>query len=40
MDIRSVLTIVNGKVVHDDLDRKRKKYWDRKWRDEHRGNRW
>jgi predicted amidohydrolase YtcJ len=25
-DIHSVLTIVNGKIVHDDLDRKRKKY--------------
>ena len=39
-DVHSVLTIVHGKVVHDDLDRKRNKYWDRKWRDEHRGNRW
>jgi hypothetical protein len=30
-DIYSVLTIVNGKVVHDELDRKRKKHH-RKWR--------
>lgn len=35
-DILSVLTIVNGKIVHDDLDRKKKKYWDRDWRREHR----
>jgi predicted amidohydrolase YtcJ len=31
-DIRSVLTIVDGKVVHDDLDGKKHKYWDRNWR--------
>jgi predicted amidohydrolase YtcJ len=34
-DVHSVLTIVNGKIVHDDLDRKKKKYWDREWRREH-----
>ncbi|HLB23426.1 MAG TPA: amidohydrolase family protein [Dehalococcoidia bacterium] len=35
-DIHSVLTIVNGKIVHDDLDHKRKKYWHRGWRRDHR----
>jgi hypothetical protein len=31
-DIRSVLTIVNGKIVLDDLDGKKRKYWARDWR--------
>jgi len=35
-DIHSLLTIVNGRIVHDDLDRKRKKYWHRGWRRDHR----
>ena len=38
-DVHSVLTVVNGRIVHNDLDHKRKKYWNRHWRDEHRG-RW
>jgi hypothetical protein len=38
-DVHSVLTVVNGRIVHNDLDHKRKKYWSRHWRDEHRG-RW
>jgi predicted amidohydrolase YtcJ len=39
IDIHPLLTIVNGKVVHDDLERKQKKYWSRKWRRDH-GFRW
>ena len=35
-NLRSVLTIVNGKVVLNDLDGHRKKYWDRRWRRDHR----
>jgi predicted amidohydrolase YtcJ len=38
-DIHSVLTVVNGQVVHNDLERKRPKYWHRGWRNENRG-RW
>jgi hypothetical protein len=34
-DVHSVLTIVDGKVVHDDLDQRKKKYWDRNWRRDH-----
>jgi predicted amidohydrolase YtcJ len=34
-DIRSVLTIVNGKIVHEDLDGKKKKSH-RKWRHDHK----
>jgi len=35
-DIHSVLTIVHGKVVYDDFDHKRKKYWHRGWRRDNR----
>jgi predicted amidohydrolase YtcJ len=35
-DVHSLLTVVNGRVVHNDLDEKKKKYWDRKWRRDHR----
>jgi predicted amidohydrolase YtcJ len=35
-NLHSVLTIVNGKVVLDDLDGHGKKYWDRRWRRDHR----
>ncbi|HEU5176416.1 MAG TPA: hypothetical protein VFU24_03095, partial [Burkholderiales bacterium] len=28
-DIHSVLTIVNGKVVHDNLDGRKRMYWNR-----------
>ena len=35
-DIRSVLTIVNGKIVHEDLDGKKKKKSHRKWRHDHK----
>jgi hypothetical protein len=38
-DIESVLTVLHGRIVHDDLERKRKEYWKRHWREEHRG-RW
>ena len=34
-DVHSVLTIVHGRVVHDDLDGRRGKYWHRGWRREH-----
>jgi hypothetical protein len=33
-DIRSMLTIVNGKIVHEDLDGKKKSH--RKWRHDHK----
>lgn len=36
-DIESVLTVVHGRIVHNELERKRKKYWNRHWREEHRG---
>ena len=35
-DVHSLLTVVNGRIVHNDLDEKKKKYWDRKWRRDHR----
>jgi hypothetical protein len=35
-DIHSVLTIVGGRIVHDDLDAQAKKYWHRGWRQQHR----
>jgi hypothetical protein len=28
-DVYSVLTVVNGKVVHDDLDGRKRMYWHR-----------
>ena len=34
-DVHSVLTIVHGRVVHDDLDGRKGKYWHRGWRREH-----
>jgi predicted amidohydrolase YtcJ len=34
-DIHAVLTIVNGRIVHDDMERKKRKYWNRDWRREH-----
>ncbi len=36
-DLRSLLTIVGGRIVHDDLDGREPKYWNRKWRQEQRG---
>jgi hypothetical protein len=35
-DVHSVLTVVNGRIVHNELDGKKKKYWHRKWRQDHR----
>ena len=34
-DIHSVLTVVNGKVVHDNLDGRKRMYWNRESRGRH-----
>jgi hypothetical protein len=34
-DITSVLTVVNGKVVHDNLDGRKRMYWNRDSRRDH-----
>ena len=31
-DIRSVLTVVGGRIVHDEMEKRSPKYWDRKGR--------